>query len=614
MSTASVPEQSGESTITNTKSLKEWSNGKFDNWQVFADHLAHRQQPVVAQQLWAASTSPLKWGLSQRLLKELPRQLLDVWSDEQAACDPDMLQALLHEGNSVAELSALKALSLAHLLPSLALAVDETPWCAALHSLLGKVGGLTESDTNVEDENSNEADSSLVRQWLAIELPLVLAYLFPEFPECTALAESAFDVLIVEQDELLDSDGAITCGCVRQLPAFVASWTRSVSLARSMNMKLDGQSQEKWEWFLRFAMRLVRKNGTMLLAESDVEATPEMFAVALETSTDKEDRSIARLVVPAAFPDCEIPVAISGAGTDTENSKKQKKKRKKRQTVLVDHGTYSEWAGVAVLQTDWSPKSARVAIVFDDDQYEMEICRGRSLLRMHGEPQVSLNGKPLHRTGDWEEVCWYSDDDVDYLEVEVELEAGVRVQRQVCLLRADDALFVADAVLNKKDERLDYQVSLDLADSISTMRETENNEIYLRGKKDKIRSLVLPLCLSEWQAARSDNSIDDLDNSITLKQSSLGRNLYAAWFIDLSPKRSVKPRTWNPLTVGEGLELASPQVARAFRVRIGNYQWVVYRSFGEIGNRTFLGQNRNCEFFIGRFKEDGTVDELISIE
>ena len=50
----------------------------------------------------------------------------------------------------------------------------------------------------------------------------------------------------------------------------------------------------------------------------------------------------------------------------------------------------------------------------------------------------------------WEEVCWSSNEDADYLELELALPNNIRVQRQMLLAREDRFLFLADAVLGDR--------------------------------------------------------------------------------------------------------------------------------------------------------------------
>src|SRR5574340_63417 len=81
---------------------------------------------------------------------------------------------------------------------------------------------------------------------------------------------------------------------------------------------------------------------------------------------------------------------------------------------------------------------------------QLELGSGRELL-LSGpwDLEVRVGGRLAKRVGDWEEVCWVSDRHVDYLELEMELSQGVRVQRQMLLAHQDHFLLLADAVLGE---------------------------------------------------------------------------------------------------------------------------------------------------------------------
>src|SRR5690606_2572108 len=64
------------------------------------------------------------------------------------------------------------------------------------------------------------------------------------------------------------------------------------------------------------------------------------------------------------------------------------------------------------------------------------------------DPRVEVDGRDLAIEGEWEQTCWQSDDDLDYLEIEIELQRGWRVQRQLMLARVDGLLLMADALLS----------------------------------------------------------------------------------------------------------------------------------------------------------------------
>jgi hypothetical protein len=164
-----------------------------------------------------------------------------------------------------------------------------------------------------------------------------------------------------------------------------------------------------------------------------------------------------------------------------------------------------------------------------------------------------------------------------------------------------------------------YRCRWPLAKGVSTIAESETSEGYLYDGK-KIRALVIPPALQEWKigtappTCSSKGSLEMGSADFTLIQSGTGQALYAPLFLDLSPRRSKRPRTWRQLTVAEKLEIVPADVAVAYRVQVGKKQFVFYRSLGEAQNRTFFGQNVNTELFLGRLEKDRSMTELLQVE
>ncbi len=218
----------------------------------------------------------------------------------------------------------------------------------------------------------------------------------------------------------------------------------------------------------------------------------------------------------------------------------------------------------------------------------------------------------------WDEVCWFSDDDVDYLEIEAQLTDGLRVQRQILLAREDRFLFLADAVLCGTAAPLEYSGVLPLAGWVGWDPAAETCESFLTVGKPRAgivpRALVLPLALPEWRSAARSGSLARTAAGMELRQAVHGRSLFAPLFIDLDRRRIRKPFTWRRLTVGEALKAQPNDVAVGYRVEIAKQQWLFYRSLIAGGVRSVLGQQLAREFMVARFKRSGDAARLLEIE
>ncbi len=227
---------------------------------------------------------------------------------------------------------------------------------------------------------------------------------------------------------------------------------------------------------------------------------------------------------------------------------------------------------------------------------------------------LSLDGQQLSPQSPWEELCWISDDDVDYLELQQSFAEGVSIQRHLLFARDDAFVFFADAVLGEKAAAIEYRLALPLASEVTIEPAAETRELALV-KGSRRRAVLLPLALSEWRGDRRQGELAHDAKSLQLSQSTASaRNLFAPWFIDLAPNRQRRPVTWRQLTVAEDRQIQPHDAAVGYRVQVGNKHWLFYRSLIACGNRTVLGHNLVSEFLAARFDRGGVPETLIEIE
>ena len=582
--------------LARSSSLSEEDNDSL--WSDWQHHLAARKSPRSLCEIWPDhKKTPVLWGIPESVVspascKPIAHFHKMLRSDKKKRKAIDSLLARFDEidaSNPLTPEQALVAISLASGMVFLACHSSskqdlETDWNQRLLRLCSLA-----KDADPE----TLTQSPWLAQVLGCELPLILAHQFPELTSCQSLYRVAVSRMKSLMESLLDHNGWLQHDFYHWWRPLLASWTRAWYLIKDLKLKeWDHDAQIQWEWFIRQSIRTTREDGSLLLTDSQWQQDDrDLLGAAVATSQDDDDRRLAEALLP----------------------RPQRPRRKAAVELFDDEDNFfSEWAGMAVLHNHWSPKAAKVAVAVQKQDFHLEVTRGPSLLKSFAAPEVSCNGKPLIANTEWEHLCTHHDSDVHYLEFQLTLPNQFRIQRQVLLARQDEFLYLADAVLSPEESRIDYRLSLSLPDAITPLIETENTEIYLSRKK--IRSLLLPLSLPEWQSARADDQFLVRGQQLELTRTTLGRNLYNAVFIDLQPRRSIKPRTWRSLTVAESLEIVAPDVAAAYRVQVGKQQWIFYRSFTPAGNRTFLGQNHSSEFYAGRFLDNGSSEELMTIE
>jgi hypothetical protein len=281
---------------------------------------------------------------------------------------------------------------------------------------------------------------------------------------------------------------------------------------------------------------------------------------------------------------------------------------------LPEFSESCEWSGLAILRTELGRDGAVVAIDFSLPTMRLDMWLGsQRLFNGSWSVESSSGGQLLEAKGTWEETCWFSDSDVDYVEFSMELDQGARLERQVLLARKDAFLLIVDNLMNAPEPLAQHRMSLPLAAGMGFVPEAETREGLLIG--DRALARALPIALPEW---RTDPRIGDLiaaEGMLQLTQGRSGKNLSCPLFFDLDGKRLSKPCTWRQLTVAESLTIQPPDVAVGYRIQCGKKQWLVYRSQAQAANRTVLGYNLSIEGMIGRFvAPGGEVQELLQIE
>lgn len=560
-------------------------------WEEWTAHLAHRESPAAPADLLPTQQGiALAWALPDAVkasgTEELVTRLNKLKPRSRAAANwvttevESWLEAL--DTRAATASLAIEAVAWARALPALSQVLPAAPWC----QLLEQLGEIAAEAAKVD-----LSSDPLTNQVLTGELPLTLAYLLPELANCKRMFADARQSLTQGIVELLDGQGLMHARNLELLRPLLACWTRCGYLGKTMRTYcFASQAKTQYEWLVLQTLRLSRHDGSQMLSNDAAgEWSSPLLTAALALGGDAEDREIAASILP-------------GRKSSQASSAK-----------LPSPAVHSEWAMTGVLRRDWTRSSDQLSVMYDDKQLLVELNTSNgTIFSGPCNPAVQFNGEELAVQDDWEEVCWQTDADLDYLELETKLGHGLKVQRQMLLARKDRFLFIADAVFGDDSGDINYRHVLPLCDGISFRPESDTHEGILVGRKRL--GAVLPLQLPEWRAEREAGSLQQVGDGLELQQSFHGQRLLAPLLIDLDPRRIGKPTTWRRLTISQRLETVRADVAAGYRVQIGRQQWLIYRSLAPVANRSLLGQNFVSEFVVARFTESGEAEELIEIE
>jgi hypothetical protein len=551
-------------------------------WKVWQRHLNRRKQPATPPFL-DGKTPPILWAWPDSWLRDDLSAALDSLGEQSDIVD-------LGDGLPEDLPTALRTVALAYALPGLAAKLSSEAWWKL-------ADGLRVLATDAQQLGVRwESDPHDV---LAGELPLVLGYLFPEVRSLRALRKPARKALSEAILEVTDGRGVPHTRLLPALAPLWACWTRCRWLGKRLKQGCWSRDAEtQYEWLVRRVIRLSDGERRLALCGAEPHDAPvlpkQLFSTALELAGDSADYAAAAGAVSRS---------ILPAGVDFDEED------------LPKPSFNSEWSGVAVLATGWSRRGPRLALAYADDPHRIELSvGGRPLLSGAWTTQTICDGDLIPIVGEWEELLWRSDADVDYLELGVDLADGLRIERQILLARQDHVLFLADNLVVDDDppRTLRHSLHLPLAPEVAWLPESDTRDGVLADAKP--RAAVIPPALHEWRADPRGGSLVCQEDRLTLTQQATGRALCCPLFFDFRPRRIEKQRTWRQLTVAEKLAVVPHDVAVGFRVQSDRDQWLMYRTLGPPGNRTLMGQNISSEFYAGRFLKTGEVDEWIEVE
>jgi hypothetical protein len=309
------------------------------------------------------------------------------------------------------------------------------------------------------------------------------------------------------------------------------------------------------------------------------------------------------------------------------------------QVSLPESMLHDEQAKLACLLPEWDVRRGRCIVRYADPQTQWELSAGkRAIFAGALETQVVIDGQSLELDQEWEATCEYSDDDVHYLELEQPLGADYLLQRQFCVIREDQSIYFADAIVQAEPEpagtsarapsQIEYQTRIPLAPEMACRFDPDTTDGLIgmwptaaHGENPAFRprALLLPLFADEWRQSFSHaavtGSIQQTADEHLLIQSAGRGQLYTPLWIDMQRKRFTKARTWRQLDVCYQLASVGPDQATGFRLQIGKQHWIMYRSMAEAVPRTFFGKQLIADFYLGRFDpRRRSYEDLVTVD
>ncbi|MBT4010876.1 MAG: hypothetical protein HOF15_01030 [Planctomycetaceae bacterium] len=396
-----------------------------------------------------------------------------------------------------------------------------------------------------------------------------------------------------------DGEGMLASPDLGDFAEVLGTMARIIRLASTVlvDMPLPECILNQFQWAVR-QLLVICMGDRQHFGGKCQQLNEEFVASLLKLGGDSSDVRLARHL--GLLSD---PAAGFGASTSAETKRPRS-------------SFHSEWSQIAILRSGWGRKRRELAVSTHGTEVVVALksC-GDTVLRGAVEFTLEIDDKRFEPAGTWIETCWQSDDDADYLEMELEMEQGWRIQRQFCVSRRSGAVLIADVVLGTAGSNIRHVLNIEAATPDARFSIAgEGRELFV--DTDKIRGLILPVGLSEWRSDPDASIQSELTATNGLELVSSGEGvvaLYCPLFFALTPRAADKQFTWRRLVVVKKMIHEAADQATAVRIQVGGRQWLLYRSLAEQANRTFMGQNTTAEFLFGEFLLDGKLKAYVEI-
>jgi hypothetical protein len=430
------------------------------------------------------------------------------------------------------------------------------------------------------------------------ELPLLAGLVFRPLSLGSEWLKKGQRYCVKELAARTDTDGTPHAELLPRLPAWLAPLIRLTLWTQQAGQSLWSADQRSLvSDLLEKSVALCRPDGTFAMTNgAGFDAVPM-----LRHGADLFDWSTTN---PSRL--CLKSLAEHAAGMKPRSSGAA--------AISIMPSNQSDWARLAVIRSDWTATATTITIAHHAPLPQLDVTiSGQPVLHGPWGIDLRVGSSAIELAEEWACVCWESQPEADYAELQMTGPGKLRVERLILLSREDHFLMLADSVSGAPAGPLAIQTRLPLVPGI-----TGSFDAGLRAgrfESDKAKVRVFPLALPHDTVQSTPHRCTIDQGELVLEQQGLGQGLFAPIIIDFHPNRRRKDSFWRKLTVTEDSRPVANDVAAAYRWKLGTEQWLVYRSLKKPKlPRAALGYHTGNGFAIGRFDKNGDVDPILMVE
>ena len=461
------------------------------------------------------------------------------------------------------------------------------------------------------------------------ELPLVLGLLYPELTCCKGFVSLGKKALIYGIEHAVDSQGFPIPARLASLRSWLACCIRtSILMNRTGQSLFPAAARRHIEWIVLQTLRWTRNDGSPVFSPLMRDGLPaeelqlffDMMTTAVRLDDDPNDATAAHEVLSSLAGRKKLALNIEV----------------KDDPVLPEPSYFSDDAMLAAICPDWSTASGMLHLDVSsaatrEAPTQLHAIRMNMELSLAGtvvssglcDTKISINGQEIAPDGVWIPSVEEKGSLYTCFEWSRKITQVWKLERLVAVFPDDRLMYMADALIYDGDEsdfEIEYQsrIPLDRRVRIDLKHAAREFKLGLRDKNKESRLTTLgqifPLALDEWRHGDEEVGLIQEKDAIVMRCRGRGKGLYVPLLIDWDVKRCEGPVTWRHLEVGcDGRRVADDE-AVGYRVRLGNEQYLIYRSLGESGARSVLGHHLIADFLFARFNPASEVETLIELE
>ncbi len=447
------------------------------------------------------------------------------------------------------------------------------------------------------------------------EVPWVLGLFFAHIRGAETLRERGRNVFRTLLEEHTDTDGTLRAQEMERLSDWFPPLVRAAEWALAAEVPLwkKTASAERFQSLIGRLAGCFSSDGHLALDQTNADDTLTLLLTAARLAGGSKKEWPLKFLLEAA----EVGAEHAAAPSKKHSAKLKTSRRRKPDASVDDIVQQSDWARVACLRSHSGVDADVFAVTHHQPLPRIDFSvLGRAILQGPWELAVAFDKKPAALPEEWTCVCWHTDSDGDYLELQYSIDENRRIERQVFLSRTDHFLVLADCVSGAGEAVIDYTARLPLVAGALIHRHDSTREQVITLGNHRIRTF--PLALPEdivhstpgfWGLSETSQS-----PSLEIRQTSKG-GLYAPVVLDWTPARQNTDADWRTLTITENGPKVQSDRAAGHRIRIGNQQLLIYRSIAPTDElRTVLGHHTGHETIIARFDKSGDVKPLLIVE